>query len=122
MTTSTIVSWVIDPVGVITLLLAIIAIGLGTLALVKRNRESSLVVCCLLAGIACVGVAMSTLQVLKVSIDRFDHNPVDPVDLINNYTFSAYPATWVLFGCGAGFFMTGLSLIFSKKASDSKKV
>ncbi|MBN8459907.1 MAG: hypothetical protein J0M04_18930 [Verrucomicrobia bacterium] len=116
---ATLVSWGIDPIGVVTLFFAIIAIGMGMWALYKRRKETSLVVCCFLAGIACVGVAMTALQVLKVSINRFDRIPVDPVDLINNYTFSAYPVAWVLFGCGAGFLMTGLSLVFSKNLSDN---
>ena len=121
MTLATQVSWVIDPIGVITLSLAVIAICMGMWTLYKRRKETSLIVCCFLAGIACVGVAMTALQILKVSIDRFDRNPVDPVELINNYTFSAYPVTWVFFGCAAGFLMTGLSLVFSKNLSQNNQ-
>ena len=115
---STMVTWVVGPIEVVTLMLSILAVCLGAWSLIKRSREVTLAVCCFLAGIASMGVALSKWQVTRISHILLDQTPIDSLLLLNQFTYSAYPATYVLFGCGLGFCMSGLACIFPKKCDD----
>ena len=106
---SSIIVWVIDSYGVITLILAIIAISLGVISLIKRSRTASIMIGFTLAGIACAGIAISAWNMLDafIPIDGYS----DPASWANKSAGAWIHTFTVMFGCSAGFGLVALSLL-----------
>lgn len=118
---STLETYVVTPVEIICIILSLSAILLGIVSLARRERDLIIVCCIILTGIACAGIGLSTWLITRISWNRFEKVPIDPIDTFNQYAFAFYPVTWIMFACAMGYVLCGVSYQLSVNRKTHQK-